>query len=391
MPGHLEKRSKNSWTIVIDIGRDPATGKRKRIYRAFQGTKRDAEKEMARLIAEIEKGTYVEPAKLTFGEYLQRWLNDYKVRLSPTTQRRYQQILNLRVIPQLGMIPLQKLKPIHIKEFYRNLIEKGRLDKDTPLSQASLTYHHRVLHKALQCAVEDELLTHNIMDAVPLPKIQKSVEIDDDTDIDEKVKVLDNHQVDQMLKAAKQTPYYELLFLAVHTGLRRGELLGLRWKDIDFQAGTLSVRQTLAYTPEKGCFFKPPKNKNSRRTIKITQPPEVIQILKQHRKNQIELRLMYEKKYEDHDLVFCQPNGKPIHPDTLSSWFPDFMVRIGLPKLNFHCLRHTHASLMLKAGADMKVVSVRLGHSSIRITYDLYSHLIPGVEDAILNKYGKLF
>ncbi len=100
---------------------------------------------------------------------------------------------------------------------------------------------------------------------------------------------------------------------------------------------------------------------------------------------------MYEKEYEDHDLVFCQPNGKPIHPDAPSSWFPEFVERIRLPKLNFHCLRHTHASLMLKAGADMKVVSVRLGHSSIRITYDLYSHLIPGVEDAILNQYGKLF
>lgn len=138
VPGHLEKRSKNSWTIVIGIGRAPTTGKRKRIYRAFQGTKREAEKEMARLIAEIEKGTYVEPAKLTFGEYLQRWLNDYKVRLSPTTQRRYQQILNLRVIPQLGMIPLQKLKPIHIKEFYRNLIEKGRIKIPRYLRQVLL-------------------------------------------------------------------------------------------------------------------------------------------------------------------------------------------------------------------------------------------------------------
>jgi integrase len=383
MPGHLEKRSEKSWTIVIEAGRDPATGKRKRIKRAFQGTKREAEKEMARLIAEIEKGSYIEPSKLTFGEYLQEWLLDYGANnLSPTTRRRYGQIINLRVIPKLGMIPLQKLRPIHLQQFLREIIEEGRLDKPgEPLSADSIAYHHRVIHKALDTAFKQQLIQVNPADAVEVPKAP-ALEIEDEDGYEEKVQVLTSDEVDKMLEAAVETPYYTLLFVAVRTGLRRGELLGLRWKDIDFRARTLSVKQTLAYTPEKGLFFKPPKSKKSRRMIDISG--EVVEVLKQHKKKQAEAKLFFGQEYQDNGLVFCQDNGRPMHPDTPSSWFPEFLERIGLPRLNFHCLRHTHASLLLQAGVDIKIISERLGHSSIRITYDIYSHLMPGMQrDAV--------
>lgn len=143
MPGHLEKRSKNSWTIVVEAGRDPTTGKRKRIKESFRGTKREAERELAKLITELEKGTYIEPSKLTFGEYLLQWLEECRARnLAPTTLRRYGQIIRLRVIPYLGMIPLDKLRPVHLQQFYRELVERGRLDRETPLSPASIVYHH---------------------------------------------------------------------------------------------------------------------------------------------------------------------------------------------------------------------------------------------------------
>ncbi|MDK2888324.1 MAG: hypothetical protein PWP72_1202 [Thermoanaerobacter sp.] len=387
MPGHLERRSDKSWTIVIDVGRDPATGKRKRIYRAFRGTKREAEKEMARLIAELEKGTYIETSKITLGEYLLRWLEDYgKTRLAPTTYRRYSQIINLRVVPKLGMIPLGKLRPIHLQQFYRELLEEGKKNgKEGPLSAASITYHHRVIHKALGTAVKQQLIPVNPADAVELPK---SPQVIDDVDSRENIKVLDAGQVETMLEAARETPYYALLFVAVRTGLRRGELLGLRWQDVDLKAGTISVRHALAYTPEKGIFFKPPKNKKSRRTIDISG--EVVAVMKEHRKKQAEAKLFFGQQYEDHGLVFCQPNGKPMHPDTPSSWFPEFLQRIGLPRLNFHCLRHTHASLLLQAGVDIKVISERLGHSSIRITYDLYSHLMPGMQKEAVDRLEKL-
>ena len=387
MPGHLEKRSEKSWTIVIDIGRDPATGKRKRIYRAFQGTKREAEKEMARLIAELEKGTYIEPSKLTFGDYLCEWLKAREAdNLSPTTLRRYAQIIELRLIPKLGMLPLEKLRPVHLQKFMREVAEEGRLDrKNGPLSHDSIRYHYRVLHKALEDAVKMQLLPYNPADAVTLPKPPQELEAEDTK---EEVQVLTAEEVETMLKAAKNTPYYHLLFVAVRTGLRRGELLGLRWQDIDLKARKLSVKRALAYTPQKGKFFKLPKNKKSRRTIDISR--EVIEALKDLKKNQAEAKLFYGPHYKDQGLVFCQSDGEPMHPDTLSSWFPEFLERIGLPRLNFHCLRHTHASLLLQAGVDIKVISERLGHSSIRITYDIYSHLMPGMQKNAVDKLEAL-
>ncbi|MBS3977746.1 MAG: site-specific integrase [Syntrophomonadaceae bacterium] len=221
-----------------------------------------------------------------------------------------------------------------------------------------------------------------------------------------------------MLQGAKETTYFPLLFAAVRTGLRRGELLGLRWKDIDLKTGTLSVKQSLAYTLAKGLFFKPPKNKRSRRTIHISK--EVIDVFKHQKKLQNEARLFYGEKYQDGDLVFSQHNGKPMHPDTPTSWLPDFLGRvkihktcnnlikneeicphcckkvremdiIKLPRLNLHSLRHTHASHLLQAGVDIKIISERLGHSSIRITYDIYSHLMPGMQKDAADKLEALF
>jgi integrase len=392
MPGHLEKKSKSSWTIVIELGRDPETGKRKRIYRSFRGNKREAEIEMAKLISEYDKGLLLD-TKITFGEYLQKWLEDYcKVRLSPNTYRRYSQILNLRVIPKLGAIPLEKLRPLHLQTFYKELIEGPRLDgKKGPLSQASLVYHHRVIHKALDTAVKQQLIPYNIADSVELPKNQKELITyypDDEIDNTQAVKVLDEQQVNYMLEKARETPYYALLFLAVRTGMRRGELLALRWTDIDERQKIIKVRQTIGYTPEKGIFFKAPKTKNSRRNIDVSE--DAIKVLKNHRKQQHEKKLLLGPNYNDYDLVFCQDNGLPMHPDTISSWFPEFLERIGLPRLNFHCLRHTHASLLLKAGVDVKIISERLGHSSVRITYDIYSHLMPGMQRTAVEKLEQL-
>jgi len=235
MPGRVIELIKNKkYKIVVEAGDSPSTGNRHRPTKIFYGKKRDAELLKSRLETEIAQGKYVDPSKLTLGDYLRRWFDDYvKMHLAPSTQRRYAQILNLRVIPLVGAVPMDNLRPLHIREFYKKIIQDGCLDGGEPLSQASLTYHHRVLHRALQSAVEDELLDHNIIDAVPAPKVQQMVDIDADADIeDEKVKVLDNSQVDKMLDAAKGTPYYEMLYLDVHTGLRRGELLGVRWKDL---------------------------------------------------------------------------------------------------------------------------------------------------------------
>lgn len=385
MPGHLEKRSDKSWTIVIDLGRS-SSGKRNRIYRTFRGNKREAEKELARLITEFDKGIYIEPSKLSFGQYLEEWLENYgRIRLAATTYRRYEQIIKLRVIPKIGIIPLQKLRPAHIQKFLREIVEEGRLDKPgESLSHDSIIYHYRVIHKALESALKQQLIQINPAKAVELPK---SLEIEDNEDTKENIQILDKEQIEIMLEAAKKTSYFALLYVGIRTGLRRGELLGLKWSDFNLD-GKLFVRRSLAYTPEKGKFFKLPKTKKSRRTIDISM--EVVDVLKQVQQKQSEAKEFYGTEYKNEDLIFCQSNGNKMHPDTPSSWFPVFLERIGLPRLNFHCLRHTHASLLLQAGVDIKVISERLGHSSIRITYDLYAHLLPGMQEDAVNKLENL-
>lgn len=386
--GHIEKRGKGKWLLVVDLGTDPGTGKRKRKTRMFKGSEREARKELAKWLAEINEGVYIEPTGMTLEQYLKQWLENRIIEISPHTRRRYKNIVNLRIIPLLGKIRIEEIRPLHLKNFYRKIIEQGRLDgKNGSLSQESLNYHHRVLHKALDDAVKDELIKKNPADIAKPPKIEEQI-IDEDEEINEKIQVLNEKQVSIILEKAKNTPYYALLFVAIRTGLRRGELLGLRWKDIDWDKKTISVKQTLGYTKDNGYFFKLPKTKKSRRTIKVDA--DVLTTLKQHRKKIAENKLFFGQQYKDKGLVFCQVDGKPMHPDTPSKWFPKFLEKINLPRLNFHCLRHTHASLMLKAGADIKQISERLGHSSIQITYDIYSHLYPDKQQEAVDKLQKL-
>ncbi len=316
---------------------------------------------------------------------------------------------------------MDKLKAYHLQQFYKRMIDTGRLDdSDKPLGTASIIYHHRVIHRLLEVAYRQEIINKNIADLVELP-----IPNDDDSDEKDKVAILTPEQVKILETAVKDSKkwskYYSLIFVSVRTGLRRGELLGLKWGDFNIideekKKSTLSVRRSLAYTPELGTFFKGPKNKNSKRTIDLSK--EVFAFLKQHHKKQSEIKLKHTE-YHDDDLIFCRRNGKPMHPDTVSSWFPVFLSGIflhnkcgkfiekqdfcpncerklskedviTLPRLNWHALRHTHASLLLDQGEDIKLISARLGHSTIRITYDLYSHLMPNKQEEAVNRLDEI-
>jgi len=227
--------------------------------------------------------------------------------------------------------------------------------------------HHRVLREALKHAVIDGVLVANPADRVPAPRRVRR-ELD----------VLDQAQTARLLELAKGTRLYIPVLLAVAAGLRRGEVLGLRWDDLDLRAGTLSVQQTLEAT-KHGLSLKPPKTPKSRRMVPL--PAFAIEVLREHERLVAEHRLQLGSAYQNHNLVCAAPDGKPWNPDTLTPAFADFICRSDLPRIRFHDLRHGHATLLLKHGIHPKIVSERLGHATVGLTLDTYSHVLPGMQE----------
>ncbi|HHY94046.1 MAG TPA: site-specific integrase [Firmicutes bacterium] len=360
MPGHLEKRSKSSWTIVIDLGHDPATGKRKRLKRAFRGTKKEAEQELARLLVELEKGTHVEPARMTVAEYLVSWLEAHGPNLAPSTLDSYRRIVTKHLVPALGTIPLAKLLPLHLQTYYADALAAG-------LSPRTVLYHHRVLREALQHAVKWQMVPRNVADSVDPPRPRRP-----------DVKVLDPASVQILLKTAEGHRDYALIHTAVYTGLRRGELVALRWSDVDLERGVLYVRQSMIRLGGR-FVFREPKTQKGRRQVVL--PKAAVAVLKAHKRQQAESRLRLGPDYQDHDLVFCNPDGRPLDPGEVSHRFATIARKASFPGLRFHDLRHTHATLLLAQGVHPKVVQERLGHENISTTLDTYSHVLPSLQE----------
>ena len=370
MKGHIRKRSKGSWTLWIDLGRDPETGKRKQQTMTVHGTKRDAERELRATLTRLEEGAYVKPAKLTVGEYLNQWIESYVVtNTSPRTVEGYQLIVRRHLIPNLGTIPLTQLQPSHVQNYYAKALSGGRTDGNGGLSARTVLHIHRVLSEALTHAVKWQILIRNVALAVDPPRPKRP-----------EMTTLSEDQVTAFLQAAAGSQYRELFTVAVYTGMRRSELLGLRWKDVDLDLAQLSVTKTLHRTADKGFVFTEPKTAKSRRTIALS--PSICILLRKLREYQIAEKLLLGLKFKDDDLVFSKPDGAHYDPSGVTHAFKRIVKRLGLPHVRLHDLRHTHASLMLKQGIHPKIVSERLGHSNIGITLDTYSHVMPGLQEA---------
>ncbi len=367
MRGHIRRRGKSSWAIVIELER-AASGRRRQKWHSLRGTKREAERELARLIHEMETGAYVEPSRLSVAEYLEIWLCDSaRPNVAPKTYERYEEIVRSNLAPGLGHHRLEKLRPLHIQGFYTEVLTRKRKSGSGPLSAQSVLHFHRVLHRALGQAVKWQLLARNPVDAVEPPRPERK-----------EIQTLTDEELIALLRHADGSRVYMPILLGMTTGLRRGEILGLRWQDIDLEAGQAKICQSLEQT-RSGLRFKPPKSDRSRRQIAL--PQMTVDALMQHKRAQREDRLRLGSAYADSDLVITPSDGQAWPPNSFSSAFQSFIRRSDLPRLRFHDLRHCHATQLLRAGIHPKVVSERLGHSKIGVTLDIYSHVMPGMQD----------
>jgi integrase len=368
MRGHITKRGKDSYTIVLNLGRDPSTGKRKQQWISVKGTKKDAEKRLAELLNQIDTGNFIKPTKTTLAEYLERWMKDYVwPNLAPRTAEGYEHIMCHHVIPVLGNLVLNKLKPEHLQRYYSEKLSSG-------LSAQTIRHHHTALHKALHTAVEWGLLSRNIADAVSKPRVQPS-----------EIQTWDENDVTRFLELTKNSHYYALFYTALFTGMRRSEYLALRWSDLDLILCQAYVNRGLHVLKGGQVVYRSPKTAKGRRMIALS--PSMTSVLREHlEKTKLE-RSMLGTPLKDDDLVFCKPDGKPLLPNTVTHAWIKLIRCSGLKPIRLHDARHTHASLMLKQGAHPKVVQERLGHAGIQITLDTYSHVAPGLQEAAANRF----
>jgi integrase len=360
MKGHVYQRAKGSWTIVYDLPTDMVTGKRRQKSQTVKGTKRDAERALREVLLSLEQGSYVKPNKITLGELLRQWLIEYaSMNTTDRTQESYTSIIERHLIPALGRVSLIELQAQHIQGYYVKKLSDGRADGKGGLSARSVVYHHRILSKALDYAVKMGLVVRNMAKVVKPPRVAMVT-----------MQTLSPEEVSRFLDMARDTDYYVYFATLLYTGLRRGELLALRWRNLDLGSGKLAVVET-AYRLGSGEYrIKEPKTPQSRRTVIL--PPSLVELFKVYRFDQELLRIQLGISLNADDFVFIRPDGSPINPNVITLAFRRITKRAGLKDVRVHDLRHTHATLLLKAGIHPKVVSERLGHANIGITLETY-------------------
>lgn len=374
MRGHVRKRG-NTWSVVVDLGTDE-NGRRRQKWHSGYRTKRDASRGLTEILARLQAGKYVEPSCQTLAEYLREWLLAIMSTVRPGTWSSYRLNIERHVIARIGHIQLHQLRAMHLNALYSELLSTGRCRGDGGLSPRTVRYTHTILHRSLRDAVRWGLLTQNPAALADPPKHQAA-----------EMQVWGVDEVRAFLHHASAERLYALWLLLATTGLRRGEALGLRWKDLELDIGRAAIRQTLSSVGGK-LSFSTPKTAKSRRSVSLD--PATVATLRAHRKAQLTERLAWDLGYEDHGLVFCRENGTPVRPDTLTRQFRDMATDAGLRPLRIHDLRHTYATIALSAGTHPKVVADRLGHATIAVTLDTYSHVVPALQEQTANELASL-
>lgn len=448
------KNGQVSYLIRVSEGyrSDGTQIKRSMTYTPEKGmTARQIEKEVQRQAVLFEEncanGLYINPS-ITLEKFVETWWTEYAQKhLKEKTLQGYRQYLS-RILPALGHLKLGKITPAHLMKFYDNLAEEG-IRKDTKyittidlkaailsrygtktafcsqsgvslytlnnaikgenISQPSvekisaaldtkfhkifqansekttlsgkvLLHHHRLLSSIFQTAVLWQVIPSNPCHRVKAPRVEQK-----------EVRCLDDQEMLQFFACLEREPlqYQTLITLLVYSGMRRGEVCGLKWSDIDFRNKLIHIQRTILYTPQKGVYEDTPKTKGSNRIIKLADI--VFSDLEQHRKQQSIRRLQLGDRWHNEDFVFTQWDGKPIHPDSLTSWLHKFIEKNNLPYANIHSLRHTNATLLIANGVNVATVSKRLGHSSSATTTKTYIHAIKSADEAAAEVLQDLF
>ena len=366
--GSIYRRKDGRWTAEISL----EGGKSKFFYGK---TRKEVQEKLKTALYEQQRGVLVTGPQQKVGQFLTHWLeNVHKHSIRARTYERYEEIIRLHLLPGIGHHQLQKLSPQHLQSFYTRKLEEG-------LSPTTVLNLHNVLHRALKTAVRWNLLARNPCDLVSPPR-RKRFEI----------QPLNMQQIHQLLATARGHRLEVLFILALATGMRRGELLALKWGDLDLQQGTLQVKRILTRIPSKlpgkGFEESEPKTDKGRRSIVL--PSFAVEALQQHRLRQLEAKLKAGPAWQDHDYVFCTSIGTHLNPtrdvlDVLKS----FLKKAGLPNIRFHDLRHSSATMLLGMQVHPKIVQEILGHSQISMTMDIYSHVLPSMQEEVMQKINK--
>lgn len=359
--GSVFQRTDGRWVAQFSL----SDGKKRQISRK---TEKEAWSALRKSLGEVEQGTIVTGPEQTLNVFLNHWLEEiHKPTLRLSSYIKYRKVIDTYILPELGHLKLQKLSPQIVQAFYRRKEKEG-------LAPKTVNSIHGVLHKALDTAVRWNMLARNVCDVLSPPRIVKH-----------EIQPLSMEQAQHLLEVARGDRLEMPLLLALVTGLRRGELLGLKWADIDFAQGALQVKRTLDYVAHHGYVESESKTKSGRRRIAL--PKFVVEALKQHRIQQLEQRLKVGEAWQESDYVFTGLTGGPFNPRYLLILFDQLLESAELPHMRFHDLRHSAATILLSMGINPKIVQEILGHSNISMTMDVYSHVLPSMQKEAMGKW----
>ena len=367
--GSIRKRKDGRWEGRYTAGHDPVTGKT--IYKNVLGrTQAEVKEKLKRAIEDSAKLDMSKVGQYTVGQWMDVWFENYaKIKVRPSSHQTYRGYIENHIKPNIGSIPLNKLTSLELQKFYKKLLGNGRVEriesKKQPkgLSAKTVRNINQIISSALNLAIEQKLILANPANACALPKLEHR-----------EMKTLPVEQLTSFLREAKESGVFEMYYIELATGLRRGELLGLKWSDIDLEHGNLRVQRQIVRIDGE-IVEAPLKTKNAYRTLPLST--DAVDVLKEQK-----------KKCGNSQYVFPSPTGGPISPDSVLHMLHRVLKRVGLPKVRFHDLRHTFATLALQNGVDIKTVSGMLGHFSAGFTLDTYAHVTTSAQKEAANTMG---